>query len=47
LINAHVSVAPGAIYGPGGTQYVRFSVGVPDDRLDEALDRLQRWYGKR
>lgn len=47
LMHAHVSIAPGAIYGPGGTNYVRFSVGVPDDRLDEALQRLKKWYTTR
>jgi len=44
LTNAHVSVAPGEIYGPGGKNYVRMSVGIADDRLEEALDRLKRWY---
>jgi LL-diaminopimelate aminotransferase len=43
LNEAHVSMAPGAIYGPGGAGYVRMSVCVPDDRLHEALDRLGRW----
>lgn len=46
LLNAHVSIAPGKIYGPGGTPYLRFSVGVPDDRLEEALVRLEKWYAK-
>jgi LL-diaminopimelate aminotransferase len=41
---AHVSLAPGAEYGPGGEGYVRFSLGVPDDRLALALERLKRWY---
>ncbi|MBW4435802.1 MAG: aminotransferase class I/II-fold pyridoxal phosphate-dependent enzyme [Pleurocapsa minor GSE-CHR-MK-17-07R] len=43
LNEAHVSMAPGAIYGPDGTAYVRMSVCVPDARLDEAVDRLSRW----
>jgi len=47
LMKAHVSIAPGAIYGPGGTNYVRFSVGVADDRLEEALARLKKWYTSR
>jgi LL-diaminopimelate aminotransferase len=47
LMKAHVSVAPGAIYGPGGAEYVRFSVGVPDDRLETALERLKKWYTTR
>lgn len=41
LEKAHVSIAPGELYGPGGKQYVRLSLGVSDDRLDEALERLK------
>jgi LL-diaminopimelate aminotransferase len=47
LMNAHVSVAPGQIYGPGGINYVRISLGTPDVRLNEALDRLEKWYASR
>lgn len=47
ITNAHVSLAPGAAYGPGGDNYVRFSVGVADDELSEALDALKSWYSKR
>lgn len=47
LVNAHVSVAPGQIYGPGGMNYVRISLGTPDVRLQEALDRLEKWYVSR
>ena len=35
-----VVVAPGAAYGANGEGYVRFSLTVPDDRLDEALRRM-------
>ncbi|MGB1286490.1 MAG: aminotransferase class I/II-fold pyridoxal phosphate-dependent enzyme, partial [Aggregatilineales bacterium] len=44
---AHVSLAPGAAYGPGGEHYIRISVTVPDERLDEALDRLKTWHKNR
>lgn len=44
LSQAFVAVAPGEIYGPGGKQYVRLSVAVPDERLKQALDRLRHWY---
>jgi LL-diaminopimelate aminotransferase len=47
LVNAHVSLAPGEIYGPGGAPYVRISLGIADDRLEEALERLKKWYGSR
>lgn len=36
-----VVVAPGAAYGEHGEGYVRFSLTVEDDRLDEALARLR------
>ncbi len=45
LTGAHVSLAPGEFYGPGGTAYVRISLGIADERLEEALERLKKWYG--
>lgn len=45
LVNAHVSIAPGEIYGPGGNEYVRISLGATDDRLEEALTRLKVHFG--
>lgn len=47
LMQAHVSMAPGAIYGPGGAQYVRMSVCTVDARLEQALARLEHWYAGR
>ncbi|NWG17427.1 MAG: aminotransferase class I/II-fold pyridoxal phosphate-dependent enzyme [Chloroflexi bacterium] len=47
LSQAFVAVAPGRIYGPGGVQYIRLSLAVPDERLTQALDRLRRWYANR
>ena len=44
LEHACVSIAPGSAYGPGGDGYVRISLGVPDKRLDEALNNLIEWY---
>lgn len=44
LQQAHVSLAPGAAYGPQGEGYVRMSVGVPDDTLKRAIDQLKSWY---
>lgn len=44
LSDAHVSLAPGQAYGPGGQDFIRISVGVPDDRLEIALDKLRVWY---
>jgi LL-diaminopimelate aminotransferase len=42
--DAHVSLAPGDAYGSGGNGYVRISLGVPQSRLEQALDRLRNWY---
>lgn len=47
LNEAHVSVAPGEAYGPGGEGYIRLSVSAPDERIQEAMNRLKRWYDKR
>lgn len=47
LVSAHVSIAPGGAYGPGGNDYVRISLGTPDDRLDTALERLKKWYANK
>ncbi len=47
LEQALVSITPGSTYGSGGEQYVRISLGIPDDRLDVALERLQTWYSSR
>jgi LL-diaminopimelate aminotransferase len=47
LREALVAVTPGGMYGKGGVGYVRFSVGVTDQRLDEALNRLVEWYKAR
>jgi LL-diaminopimelate aminotransferase len=47
LEGAHVAFAPGAAYGPGGEQFIRISLGIADNRLTEALDRLKHWYQTR
>jgi len=44
LEGAQVAFAPGAAYGPGGEQFIRISLGIADNRLIEALDRLKHWY---
>ena len=42
LEEAAVVVSPGAAYGASGEGFVRMSLTVPDDRLDEAADRMAR-----
>ncbi len=38
---ADVIVSPGAAYGPSGEGYVRLSLTVPDERLREAVARIE------
>lgn len=40
LEKAGVVVAPGSGYGPTGEGYVRFSLTLPDDRLEEGATRI-------
>jgi LL-diaminopimelate aminotransferase len=39
---AGVFVAPGSGYGAKGEGFVRISLTVTDDRLDEAIARIER-----
>jgi LL-diaminopimelate aminotransferase len=41
LEGAHVSLAPGMIFGPRGEGFARLSLVQPQDRLLEAMDRMQ------
>ena len=43
---AAVQVAPGSGYGPNGEGFVRFSLTVRDNRLDEACARLRKAFAK-
>lgn len=40
-----ILVAPGSGFGPGGSGRVRIALVQPDDVLDEALHRLNKWWG--
>ena len=44
LDKANVAVTPGTGYGAAGEGYVRLSLTLPDDRLDEAIGRLHKWH---
>ncbi|HET6498875.1 MAG TPA: LL-diaminopimelate aminotransferase, partial [Coriobacteriia bacterium] len=41
LEEASVIVAPGNAYGPSGEGYIRISLATPDDRLEEAISRIE------
>ncbi|MDX6522664.1 MAG: LL-diaminopimelate aminotransferase [Gaiellales bacterium] len=42
LEQAGVVVSPGSSYGPNGEGYVRLSLTLPDDRLREAVGRIEQ-----
>jgi LL-diaminopimelate aminotransferase len=41
LERAAVVVSPGSAYGPNGEGFVRISLTVPDERLEEAVSRIE------
>ena len=41
LEQANVVVSPGTGYGESGEGFVRLSLTVPDDRLEEAVRRIE------
>jgi LL-diaminopimelate aminotransferase len=41
LEQANVVVSPGGAYGPSGEGFVRLSLTIPDDRLEEAVRRIE------
>ncbi|MCA0453042.1 MAG: aminotransferase class I/II-fold pyridoxal phosphate-dependent enzyme [Chloroflexi bacterium] len=47
LDQAHIGFAPGSAYGTGGKKYIRISLGISDERLEAALERLKTWYPNR
>lgn len=47
LEEAGVVVIPGIGYGKYGEGYIRISLTVPDDRLEEAVARLSRWHASK
>jgi LL-diaminopimelate aminotransferase len=38
-----VSVTPGTVFGNCGEGYVRITLCAPKERIEEALDRMERW----
>ena len=41
LYRSHVFITPGGIFGTAGSKYVRASLCVPAEKIDEAIDRIQ------
>jgi LL-diaminopimelate aminotransferase len=42
LDEADIVVAPGTGYGPSGQGFIRFSLTIADDRLEEGVERLRK-----
>ena len=38
-----VSITPGVIFGQHGEGFLRFSLGQPDIKINEAMQRLENW----
>jgi aspartate/methionine/tyrosine aminotransferase len=47
LAEAHVSVAPGIDFGPGGEGFLRLSYATSLERLEEGVARLEQWRSSR
>ena len=41
LEEAAVVVSPGSMYGPSGEGFFRISLTTPDDRINEAVERMR------
>jgi len=44
LDEAGIAVTPGIGYGKEGDGYIRFSLTIPDDRLEQGINRLLVWH---
>jgi LL-diaminopimelate aminotransferase len=47
LDEAKIAVTPGTGYGKEGDGYIRFSLTISDDRLEEGVNRLSSWHRRR
>jgi LL-diaminopimelate aminotransferase len=43
LENAHLSLTPGTVFGPGGEGFVRISITAPLERIEQAMLRFTAW----
>ena len=44
LEEAGVAVVPGSVFGPGGEGYLRLSFAAKEGEIEEAFDRLERYF---
>jgi aspartate/methionine/tyrosine aminotransferase len=47
LRNAHVFITPGFIFGSNGSRYIRISLGVSKERMEEAYRRIETYLNKK
>jgi LL-diaminopimelate aminotransferase len=47
LDEAAIAVTPGTGYGKEGEGYIRFSMTISDERLEQGVDRLLAWHRRR
>jgi LL-diaminopimelate aminotransferase len=47
LDEAKIAVTPGTGYGKEGEGYIRFSLSISDDRLEQGINRLSSWHRRR
>ena len=47
LDEAGIVVTPGTGYGKEGEGYIRFSLTISDDRLEQGVNRLSSWHRRR
>ena len=47
LDEAGIAVTPGIGYGKEGEGYIRFSLTLADDRLEEGVNRLSAWHARK
>jgi LL-diaminopimelate aminotransferase len=46
LDEARIAVTPGIGYGKKGEGYIRFSLTISDDRLEQGINRLSSWHAR-
>jgi aminotransferase len=46
LNEAGVTVTPGSAFGPTGEHHVRMAYCVPDETIELAFDRMDRYFGR-
>ncbi|MGB3177596.1 MAG: MalY/PatB family protein [Albidovulum sp.] len=39
---ANIAASPGPVFGMGGDSYLRFNLGMPRSRIEDAVERMQR-----